>query len=697
MRLCAIALCTAFCLLLSACPVPVGAQTAATSDSDTTRRPGEKTRPKNLNENKKSEAEQFYNLQPVVVTATKTAVPVSATTKDVSVVTNQDMQTLQQVSIPGVLDTVPGVTVQNEGGPGQYTNVDIRGLSGEYTQFEFNGFPLRDAADTQESLQFLTNDLFAQSGINRIEVLKGTNSVLYGSSAIGGVVNIIPQKWGCGFTGGLLSEIGPDDTYVENGGVSYGNDKYYINLNPTYITTNGISNGGPNSYWYHNFSFNGSAGVRFGNNMSLEVFNWTSTANLALSSLYPSLNAQLQLIPNQASSTDHLESLINLTGVTLSQEVSPLWDYSIKYAYGDTERHYFQPDVYGGAPGSSDLDGTTNWLEMQNNIHAMDWLTLTGGGEFNQASYSNSTPVVANYLWNGSYTSTSKEWYGYDLFGEAQTAFFDKSLLINAGLRFNDHQNFGSKVVEEASAAYIFKQTGTKIHAAFGTGYRTPSLYEIYGDYVDQYSGRAVTVGNPDLQPERSTSYEAGITQPLFNNMANIDVTWFHIDMNNIIYYSLFQNEYLNGSTGRTYGIEAQINSKPCKYLSFDASYTYAFAQYKPDSTSPWLLQNYIPMNTLAFTGTVYPVDRLRISVKVLWEGDRIVPLYDTNFDQIYWKEPSDVRVDMIANYRILENYEGFRDVNLFMKITNLFNEHYTEYGYQMPGQWIWGGVKMDF
>ncbi|MGC8495380.1 MAG: hypothetical protein ACP5SH_27005, partial [Syntrophobacteraceae bacterium] len=64
---------------------------------------------------------------------------------------------------------------------------------------------------------------------------------------------------------------------------------------------------------------------------------------------------------------------------------------------------------------------------------------------------------------------------------------------------------------------------------------------------------------------------------------------------------------------------------------------------------------------------------------------------------QIYWKEPSDVRVDMIANYKILENYEGFRDINLFMKITNLFNEHYTEYGYQMPGQWIWGGVKMDF
>jgi vitamin B12 transporter len=688
---------TAFCLLTTVCPRLVRAQTTPTEDSDTSQTPEKKTKPENRKEKKKAEAEQPYNMQPVVVTATKTAVPLSATTKDVSVVTGKDMQILQQVSIPEALDTVPGVTVQNQGGPGQYTNVNIRGLGSQYTQFQYNGFPLRDAADTQGSLQYLDNDLFGQSGISRIEVLNGANSVLYGSSAIGGVVNIIPQKWGCGFTGDLMSEIGPDDTYVENGGVSYGNDKYYINFNPTYITTNGISNGGPNSYWYHNFSFNGDAGVRFGDNMSLELFNLTSSADLALSSVYPSLNAQLQLIPNQASSTDHVESLIQLTGVTFRQQVSPLWDYSVKYAYGNTERQYFQPDVYAGAPGSSDLDGTTNWLEMQHNLHPTRWLTLTGGGDFDQASYSSSTPQVANYLWSGSYTSTSKEWYGYDLFGEAQTAFFDKSLLINAGLRFNDHQQFASKVVEEVSAAYIFKQTGTKIHSAFGTGYRTPSLYEIYGDYVDQYSGRAVTVGNPNLQPERSTSYEAGISQPLFNNRVNMDLTWFHMDVNNIIYYDLFQNTYLNGSTGRTSGIEASIKAKPSRYLRLGASYTYAFAQYKPEGAGPWERQNYVPMNTLAFLGAVYPVDRLRVSFKVLWEGDRIVPLYDQNFDQIYWKEPSDIRVDMIVNYKIVENYEGLREVDLFMKITNLLNEHYTEYGYQMPGQWIWGGVRMSF
>ena len=84
-------------------------------------------------------------------------------------------------------------------------------------------------------------------------------------------------------------------------------------------------------------------------------------------------------------------------------------------------------------------------------------------------------------------------------------------------------------MVEEASAAYIFKQTGTKIHAAFGTGYRIPALYEIYGGYVNPVNGQTVTVGNPKLIPEESTSYDVGITQPFLDNKLNIG--------NNVVLY----------------------------------------------------------------------------------------------------------------------------------------------------------------
>ena len=653
-------------------------------------------------EEQKAKTEQSYNMEPVVVTGTRTEVPLSQATKDISVVTNKDMQTLQQVSIPEAIDAVPGVMVQNQGGPGQYSPVNIRGVGSAYVQFQYNGVPLRDASDTQTAFQYLQADLFGQSGISRIEVLKGTNSVLYGSSAIGGVVNIIPQKWQTGFTGGFMSEIGPHSTFVENGGVAYGQNNFYINLNPTYITTDGISNGGPNSYWYRNFSFNGGAGIKLGNNTSLEVFNLSSTSDLALTSVFPSLNAQHQLVVNQASATDHVEGFINLTGAALTQQVCPMWDYSIKYAHGSTERHYFEPEGNFGDTTGMNIDGNTNYLEMVHNIHAADWLTLTGGADFDQASYVNVLPVIGfdpvtfQPQWTGKNVTSGANWFGYDVFGLAQMAFYDKSLLINAGLRYNDHEKFDAKAVEDFSAAYIFKQTDTKIHTAVGTGYRTPSLYEIYGGYVNP-SGQMTTVGNPNLVPEKSTSYDIGITQSLFNSKINMDVTLFHMDFRDIIFYDGFTNEYKNGPVGKTTGIEASVIAKPCKYFSLGASYTYANAQYKQDISDDWKRLNYWPMNTFAFVGTVYPIDRLSVSLKVLWEGDRVIPLYDTSFNQILWHEASDVRVDMVTTYKILKNYKCLSDVDLFLKITNLTDTKYTEAAYQMPGRWVWGGIKMAF
>ena len=197
-----------------------------------------------------------------------------------------------------------------------------------------------------------------------------------------------------------------------------------------------------------------------------------------------------------------------------------------------SSQHY-QPNRYG-VPGSSNYGGTTNYIEMQHNVHATDWLTLTGGFDYDGATYAGREPAILTSGWNGLYQNYNKNWFGYDLFGQAQLAFFDKSLFFTGGLRFNDHEDFPSKVVEEVSAAYIFKKTGTKIHSAFGTGYRTPSLYEIYGGYPGP-NGQVVTIGNPKLRPETSTSYDVGVTQPFLNNKLNMGITWFHIDFNNMI------------------------------------------------------------------------------------------------------------------------------------------------------------------
>lgn len=637
----------------------------------------------------KAKTDPTYAIDPVVVTATRTETPLSEVTKSIDVVTQKDMETQQQTFIPETLDTVPGVMFQSEGGPGQYSNINIRGAGSQHVQFQYNGIPLRDSADTQNTLQYFTENLYGGSGINRVEVLRGTNSTLYGSAAMGGVINIIPQKWKQGFSAELRNQMGEHNTFIENGSFSYGEENYYINFNPVYINTDGVTNGGTNGYWFNNLGFTGGGGIKFGDNIALEVGNITYSSDMALSSVNPSLNAQHQLVKNQASADEHRESMLTLTGLTFSHQLSPCWDYTIKGAYGNTERHYFWS---GTAGDQSNYDGSTTYLETQHNIRPTDWLTVTLGFDYDGATYDGREPRDVSQR---TYQEYNESWFGYDFFGQAQTTFFDKSLIFTGGLRFNDHEKFDPKVVGELSAAYIFKPTGTKLHTAFGTGYRTPSLYEIYGGYY--YGGQVITIGNPKLKPEESTSYEVGITQPFWNDRIKVGVTWFHIDFDDLIIFDGFNYKYMNAQVGRSEGIEAKVETKLCKYVTLAAAYTYADSKYKETDSDEWQRTNYWPMNVFSFTGTFYPVERLTLAFKVSWESDKIVPLYDTSYNRVLWNESGSARVDLAATYKLVKNYKMVSDVDLFMRIENLLDEDYTESGYTMPGRWIYGGVKMAF
>lgn len=630
--------------------------------------------------------DQEYTMNPVVVSATRTEVPLSELTKSVGVVERKDFTTQQQSFIPEALDTIPGVLFQASGGIGQYANIDIRGAGPQHVQFQFNGFPLKDAADTQSALQYFTEDLFGGTGIDRVEVLKGSNSTLHGSSAMGGVINIIPQKWHQGILGEVRHEMGENNTFIESGSFGYGQKNFYMNFNPIYVDTDG-----DRGFWYNNLGFTGSAGFKFGKDMTLEVSNASSVSDLALSASSPSLDANHNLIPQVVSSTDHRESQMNLTTLTLNQRVSPMWNYAIRGAYGSTERHYFWSDTPGN---QSNYDGSTTFIDMQHNIRPVEWLLLTVGADYDGSNYDGREPLDPSAgIYDPQYFKYS--WYAYNVFGQAQATFFDKSLFLTGGLRYNDHEEFDSKVVGEASAAYIFKQTGTKIHSAFGTGYRTPSLYEIYGGYL--YNGQLITIGNPDLKPEESTSYEAGISQPFFDNRLTLGFTWFHLDFENLIDFDGFNMRYVNASEGKSEGIEVSAEMKPCKYISFLVAFTHVDAKARDSESQEWTRRNYWPENTISFLTTVHPTDRLSLACKVTWDDEKTIPLYDPSYNQVLWQEPGAARVDLAATYKLVKNHDTLRNIDIFMKVQNLLDEYYTESGNIMPGRTIYGGVKFAF
>jgi vitamin B12 transporter len=624
-------------------------------------------------------------LEPVVVTATRTETPVSQLTKSLSIVTTEEMEDFQQQYLPELIDNTPGVFMRRNGGPGQWTSISIRGAGGQHVQYQYNGLPLRDAADTQSTLQYFIEDLYGGSNLSQVEILRGSNSVLYGSQAMGGVINMVPKKWGKGFGAELRNEVGSHNTFIENGRLSYGGERFYVDINPLYVHTDGEKNGGVYDYFYRNKGFTGGAGVKFGEGMALEFTSLYSDSDLALSRVSPSLDARGNLIKNIADKDKHREGLLSQYGMAFTHRVSSLWDYAIKGAYGETERHYFWSVVPGN---QSNYDGDTAYLETQHNVHLTDWFTLTLGADYDKADYHGQEPRNPNA---GIYTPVfyDHDWSVWDLLAQGQFKFLDDSLLFNLGGRNNNHEVFDSKTVGEFSAAYIIKPWGAKFHGHMGTGYRTPSLYEVYGGYLSR--GNLITIGNPNLKPEESVSFDLGVEQRFMNDKLTLGLTWFRIDFDDLIIYDTTINKYKNATEATTEGFEASLDLKPCKWFKIGAAYTYADSEYKDNVTGNWLQKEYLPQNKISASATFIPLDGLNATLRLVWQDEKIVPLYDPNFRTVRWEEPSVVTVDASVSYRFWKHYE------VWLRAENLLDKDYSEGGYTMPGTWVYAGLKLTF
>lgn len=620
-----------------------------------------------------------------VVTATRTETLLSKTTKSISVISRNDMEDAQEYFLPEMIDNVPGVFLKRSGGPGGICKISMRGAEGRYTQLQYNGIPLKDTADVQSTFQSFIQDFYNGTGIDRVEVLRGTNSTLYGSQAMGGVINIIPDKWNKELNLELRSEFGENRTFIESARLAYGQENYYMNLNPAYYDTNGMNNDGEYDYYYETLDISAGAGVKFGKGFSLEFSSLSFSNEGAMSSITPGLDANLELVKNQAAGNQRHENRFWQTGIFLNHDVSAFWDYSVKGAYSESRRRYFWSDVSGD---QSDYEGDTTYLEMQHNIYPADWLTLTLGVDYEKSAYDNKEPLNAMAsVYDPVYYG--HEWEVWDGFCKLQLAFLEKSLLFDAGVRYNAPQEFDSELVWEASAAYIFEKTGTKIHGHMGTGYRTPALYEIYGGYL--FMGDFVTVGNPDLQPEESTSYEVGIDQFFMGKKINTGLTYFGTDFDNLVVYDLFASRYNNASDAKARGVEAYLYVKPSKYFRLGIAYTYTDSEYKSNMTGEWIQSEHLPENKANVTASFYPAENLTAYCRVTWIDEKIVPLYDTNFSQVRWEEDSVTTVDAALTYKISEH------ADIWVRGENLLNEEYSEGGWTMPGRWLYGGVRVRF
>lgn len=619
----------------------------------------------------------------MVVTANRAETPMAKVTKSISVVSRKDAEDAQEYFFPEMIDNIPGVFFKRYGGVGQFSRIYVRGAKAPYAQFQYNGIPVKDTADMETTFQTFIQDLYLGTN-QRVEVLRGTNSSLYGSQALSGVINIIPDKWNKGTKFELRNELGEHGTVIENARLAYGQDRYYIDVNPMYMTTDGENNG-DGDFYYRKKGGSAGAGIKLGEDMSLEFNTLFSENKAAMSAISPALDADGGLIAAQADKDKCHENRFFHSGLVFNHRLSSLWSYTVKGAYSDSRRDYTYSAV---SENRSVYSGTDTYFEMQHDIHPAKWFTIIMGLDYEKSDYDEQQPLDA---YSGKYDPVhfKYDWDMWDAFADLRFFFLDESLIFSMGGRYNDHEKFDPKAVWEASAAYLFKKSGTKIHAHIGTGYRTPSFYQVYGGYL--MNGQFITIGNQELTPEESISYEIGLDQFFWDDRVHIGVTYFRIDFDNLISYDFFSNKYKNTGESESEGIETYISVKPCRYFKASLAYTYADPKDKDSVTGEWSGRDGFPRNKMNFTATFYPIEKLTVFCRLRWMDERTVPLYDPNFNSVRWKEDGAATTDLAAAYRISEH------IDIWARAENLFDKNYTQDGWIMPGRSLYGGVRFAF
>lgn len=598
----------------------------------------------------------------IVVTPNRTPTEKSKVGSKVETVDEEKIARESKPLVTDYLTLMPGVSVSAPGGAGQETSLSVRGADKKYVKTLFNGIDISDptATQVQTSWEHLT-----AGGVSGIEVLKGSQSTLYGSDAVAGVIGISTLG---GIDLGLHHDVsiegGSRGTvrggYRLTGATETG--RFALGLNG--LTTDGISradirNGNTELDNYRNFT-----GTFAGEQQLGEAFSVFASGLL--------IKADGEFDDSGNPPTDNLFNTGNTTQKAGRVGFNfDLFDGRFKNTVSaqifDVERNLHLVSMWG--PFDATYRGLRGKVDYQGAFEATDWATLQFGAD----SERQSAKVTDNFG-----TDTSDAFSLTGVWAQALLEPVD-NMTLTAGGRHDEHSVFGGYNTWRLTGAYLFPDFGTKLHASVGTGYRAPSLYELYAPFG---------TGNPALKPEQSFSFDVGVEQTLLDGRLVADLTYFQLDTDNLIDYSYATFSYvqLPGVT-RRWGLEASLVWQAAPWLDLEAAYTFTQTR-QPDG----LQRPRIPAHDIALSATVRPAENWTVTGTaraVLDTTDRISPSFGTFVDV-------DLDDYVLVDARVA--YKWNEDTEFYVRGENLLNQKYQVVkGYGMPGIGVFAGVKARF
>ncbi len=622
-------------------------------------------------------------LEPIVVTATKLETPAKEVARSVTVVTEQDISSKQQETVLDALRAVPAVDVVRQGGLGQQTSIFMRGANSEHTLVLIDGIQVNDPISPSRFYDFsnLTTD-----NIERIEVVRGPGSTLYGSDALGGVINIITKKGQGKPRLTVSAEGGSYETYREKIGLTGGNEKVNYSLTASYLESNGISaasrkDGNSERDGYENLSTSARIGL-------------TPTDNFDLDFILRYIDGDADIDNSGGPAGDDPNFTVENKTLFLRTQASlilfnDLWEQKLGFSLTDYDRQS-KDDVDTARPYDSSRSSYYSNLykiDWQHNLYLSEMNTLTLGFDYEkEKGRQKDQRTFENFFVPGTQLSSSSEvkeqtaeTTGYYL--QDQIKLWDQ-WFTTLGVRLNDHDEFGTRTTYQAATTYLFPNSGTKIRATYGTGFRAPSLLQLY----DPVFG-----GNPDLDPEKSKGWDIGLEQSMWEDLLTLNLTYFENDFEDLIVNRYVDGSfiYLNVNEAKSKGIEFAATCQPTTDITLRASYTYTDTENK--DTGEQLLRR--PKNKFNADLTYRFLEKGNINLNLVHVGSRKDTFYNNvTFQSGRTRLSSYTVVNLAASFNVTD------DLRLFGRIDNLFDKDYEEvWGYGTPGIGGYAGAEYTF
>ncbi len=623
-------------------------------------------------------AQVLLALPEVVVTTNRLDTPVSQVPNSITVITAQDIEKKLSSTAMEALQDVPGLTLEQSGGPGEIASIYTRGSDDGDTLVLLDGIPMNNPVGTGRSYDYL--DQLALGGVQQIEVVRGTQSVLYGSNAMAGVINIITQKGSGPASGSVLVEGGSYGTVRETALVQGGDSKCDYALNTSYFSTAGFPTadkafGNSLNNPYDDFSSLFHLGAPLTSNIREEVLvNYNQSRINIDDGAGSALGDPVMDDPN-----DWIDQKQVLMGSKTSWTLGN-WEQSLTLSFMDN--YYDNNDIQSAdSPNSynytDSYDGQSGKLTWQNNLKLLPEETLVLGLEGYQEwgnSPSSSGTTIQGSQWEDSGFLES-------------LAKLDEGFFLNVGGRLDNYNVYGTHGTYQAGAAYFIPDLETKLKATYGTGFLAPTLYQLYDP----------THGNPSLQPESNTSYDLGLEQPFWAGQVRIGATYFHNDFENLItYYGPSANGvYGNSGSFQTEGVETFVEVKVAKVLILKGSYTYTDVETSIPVTLDYSPLLHKPANQAGFDMD-YQSDSMEAGVSGTYVGQRSDVDFYGYYNSPYTPIPVTLSDYFLVNLRA--SYQINPALKLFARVDNLFNQFYEEvYGYGTPGLSAYLGTKISF